>query len=543
MHEHKSLTRRTFLERVGKTGGSTAVYSAMSALGLLAIPRPAAFALNGRGTSKRIVILGAGLAGMCAAYELAKLGYDCHILEARMRSGGRCHTIRRGTVETDTDGHEQTCRFDEGLYLNPGPARIPQHHVTLDYCRELNVPIEMFNNDNQQAYLYKENAGPLSGKRVRMREARADMYGYTSELLAKAVSQSELDQRLTADDKSKLVEYLRAEGNLSPDLFYKGAHTQPYLPMDEFPNDRRGYRVNPGAGDQPGTPDDPFDMSALIQSGFGLYFQFPNELDQQMTMFQIVGGTHNLAKGFERKVGSKITFGAVVQEIRQSPNGVRVVYRETHGNAQEITGDYCICAIPLSVLKGISSDFSPAMQRAIAGVPYMAVGKIGLQFKRRFWEEDDKIFGGMSRTNMPITQIWYPATGFLGRKGVLVGYYNYGPNATAMSGQPHAQREAQALEQGAKIHPQYPKEFENSFSAAWHKTPYTMGGWAGYRGTARRDLYPVLNQPDGRIYLAGEHLSYLTGWMAGALESARKVCHDLHDRASAEARLPAKRNA
>ena len=374
-----------------------------------------------------------------------------------------------------------------------------------------------------------------------MREARADMYGYTSELLAKAVSQSELDQRLTTDDKAKLVEYLRAEGNLSPDLFYRGARSSPYLPTDEFPGDRRGFRTNPGAADQPGKPDDPFDLTALIQSGFGLYFQFPNELDQQMTMFQIVGGTHNLARGFESRVGSKITFGAVVKEIRQRPNGVRVVYHDAHGSPHEISGDYCICAIPLSVLKGIPSDFAPAMQRAIAGVPYMPVGKIGLQFKRRFWEEDDRIFGGISRTNLPITQIWYPPTGFLGRKGVLVGYYNYGPNATAISALPHAQREAKALQQGSKIHPQYPKEFENSFSVAWHKTPYTMGGWAGYRGTARRDLYPVLNQPDGRIYLAGEHLSYLTGWMAGALESARKVCHDLHRRVAAEPSVHAKR--
>jgi monoamine oxidase len=542
MQERVPLSRRSFLEMVGNTGGSAAVYSAMSALGLLAASRPEAFALSGRGNGRRIVILGAGLAGMCAAYELGKQGYDCHILEARMRPGGRCHTIRHGATETDADGHEQTCRFEEGLYLNPGPARIPQHHVTLDYCRELNVPVEIFNNDNQQAYLYHENVGPLSGRRVRMREARADMYGYTSELLAKAVSQTDLDRRLTTDDKAKLVEYLRAEGNLSPDLFYRGARTQTYLPTDEFPIDRRGFRVLPGAGDQPGVPDDPFDLQALIQSGFGLHFQFPNELDQQMTMFQITGGTHNLAKGFERKVGSKITFGAVVQEIRQHPDGVRIVYRDPHGSPQEMTGDYCICAIPLSVLKSIPADFSPGMQHAIGSVPYAPVGKIGLQFKRRFWEEDDRIFGGISRTNMPITQIWYPATGFFGRKGVLVGYYNYGLEATAMSALPHTQREAQALQQGAKIHPQYAKEFENSFSVAWHQTPYSLGGWAAYKEETRRDHYPALNRPDGRVYLAGEHLSYLTGWMAGALESARKVCHEIHDRASREASVPAKRS-
>lgn len=127
------FTRRTFLERVGQVGGATAVYGAMEALGLMpAAATPERFALQGDGRGKKILILGAGMAGICTAYEMGKRGYDCHLLEARQRPGGRCHTIRRGTVEVETTGQKQTCAFDEGLYMNPGPARIPQHHVTLD---------------------------------------------------------------------------------------------------------------------------------------------------------------------------------------------------------------------------------------------------------------------------------------------------------------------------------------------------------------------------------------------------------------------------
>lgn len=521
------LTRRTFLELVGRAGGAGAVYGAMGALGLLetSASARAPFHLTGSGKGRKVLILGAGLAGMNAAYELGKRGYDCKILEARHRSGGRCHTIKRGQIETETDGRTQTCRFDDGLYLNPGPARIPQHHVTLDYCRELNVPVEMFNNVNESAYLYVErpDVGTLSGKRIRMREARADLNGYCAELLAKAIHAHTLDSHLDAEDAEKLVAYLRETGGLNEDLFYKGG-------------DRRGYTTNPGAALTSGVPTVPYDLKAVIEAGFGGFLDFASELDQQATMFQIVGGTHGIAKAFEKRVGHQITFGAAVQEIRQTPTGVTALYKDKAGQHKTATGEFCVCAIPLSVLRSIPSNFAAPVQAAISSVEYARTGKIGLQFQRRFWEEDDRIYSGISHTNLPITQIMYPATGYFGRKGVLVGYYNFEEDAALFGALPPDERTKLALTQGAKIHPQYPREFDNhAFSVAWHKVPYTLGGWAGWDRDGRTAAYETLTRPDGRVYFAGEHMSYLTGWMAGALESARAAVTAIHARASQEA--------
>ena len=143
------------------------------------------------------------------------------------------------------------------------------------------------------------------------------------------------------------------------------------------------------------------------------------------------------------------------------------------------------------------------------------------------------IFGGITRTTLPITQIFYPSTGYLGQKGVLVGCYNFGADAVAYGALPPPERIAHALADGTKIHAQYPAEYENGFSVPWHRVPFTKGGWANWDGTGRRDLYPILSRPDGRIYLAGEHMTYLTGWMAGALESARLVVRAIHARAAA----------
>ena len=419
----------------------------------------------------------------------------------------------------------QTCRFDDGLYLNPGPARIPQHHVTLDYCRELGVAIEPFAQSNESAYYYHENAGALSGKKVRVREVRADLSGYTAELLAKAVSQTELDKTLTVDDKNRLLDFLSSDGSL-------GGAERRY-----GRSDRAGYKIFPGAGDLPGSYDEPYAFHDLLEAGFGRHFAEDYDPNWQSMLFQMKDGNDHLPRAFAQILGKRITYNAVVSEIRQSASGVRAVYKQG-GDTRTIAADYCVCAIPLSVLKDIPADWGPDMARAISGITYAETGKVGLQFKRRFWEEDERIFGGITRTTLPITQIFYPSSGYLGKKGVLVGCYNFGQDAIEYGVLSPKERAARALTEGAKIHPQYPAEFENAWSVAWHRVPFTKGGWANWDGTNRRDLYPILNRPDGRVYLAGEHVSYLGGWMAGALESARLVARAIHTRAASAAPAP-----
>src|SRR5262245_15441853 len=120
-------------------------------------PRASDFNLQGRANGTRVLILGAGIAGLTTAYELEKAGYQCEILEPRDRPGGRNWTVRGGTTAVDIDGVTQTATFADGQYMNAGPGRIPQHHTTLDYCRELGVPIEVFVNANPDAWYYNES--------------------------------------------------------------------------------------------------------------------------------------------------------------------------------------------------------------------------------------------------------------------------------------------------------------------------------------------------------------------------------------------------
>jgi monoamine oxidase len=171
-------TRRDFLRQVGGIGGYRATYLTMQAMGLLdtaAMAEPLALE-KGVAHGTRVVILGAGVAGLSAAYELGKAGYDCTILEARDRVGGRNWSIRRGTRLDMNDGTRQLCEFDPELYWNSGPARIPSaHQAVLGYCKELGVALEVEINTSRGARLY--NPAANGGKPVEMRQAHNDVRG------------------------------------------------------------------------------------------------------------------------------------------------------------------------------------------------------------------------------------------------------------------------------------------------------------------------------------------------------------------------------
>ena len=496
----------------------------MMAMGLLPAAPAYRFAPEGSGNGATVLILGAGLSGMAAAYELNKLGYRCTILEARERAGGRCWSIRKGSVNTETGLGVHSAGFDEGQYFNAGPSRIPHHHgLTLHYCKELKVPIQVYNNVNENAYYFAEGKGPLSNRKVRVREVHNDMRGWMAELLAKGMDGGKIDAGMSKEDTLKVIEYLRAEGGLDIDKLYKASA-------------RRGYIESPGPGDREGKIGEPLTLLAMLQSGLldpDFYNVAEYTYELQGTLFQAVGGMDRIAAAFEREVGSMIRYKAVVSSIKNKEGGVEVVYRDAAGEKQ-VRADLCICTIPLPVLSNIDTNFSSDVSRAIDSVVYMSTGKIGLQFKRRFWEEDEGIYGGITHTNNQLTQIFYPSYDYLSGRGILIGYYNFNEKAIATGNLSYQQREQLALDKGSLIHPQYRQEFETSFSVSWHKTQYNLGGWALYSTEERQSLYKPLLQPDGQVYFAGEHMTYLNAWMAGALESARSVVAALHSRVTGQ---------
>src|ERR1700751_2586166 len=202
--EPLTVRRRDLLSLIGTVAGSAAMYHAMTSLGFASESRyQGPIRLDGDPRGASVLILGAGLAGMTAAIELRKAGYKVQVLEYNSRAGGRNWTLRRGDSFTELGGATQTCAFDDGLYINPGPWRIPYHHrALLDYCKRLNVAIEPFVQLNHNALLHA--SGALGGEPQRIRAIKADFQGEVSEFLAKATAQGRLDEEVSAQDKEML---------------------------------------------------------------------------------------------------------------------------------------------------------------------------------------------------------------------------------------------------------------------------------------------------------------------------------------------------
>lgn len=525
-----SWTRRQFLTRLGLVGGAAPLYHAMGALGLSAIPgaHAAPTLPAGSGKGKRVVIVGAGIAGLTSAYELGKAGYQCTILEATNHIGGRNRTARRGDKLIEVDS-VQTCEFDDdpNLYFNCGPARLSYHHTEImKYCRQFEVQLEPYVNDNRNAFLHSSTA--YGGKPQRAQDVLTDQRGYISELLAKAINKNALDQPLTSEDRDRMLGMLKSFGDLDKDFGYKGST-------------RAGFIDDGILGAGHAKP--PMPLADLLKSDFW-YFktQFSYLWDQSPSMMQPTGGMDMVVKGFLRNIKARIIRNAPVVGIVNGEKDVRVRYKDPSGKGeQEIVADYCINNAPGFLMAGIDHNFSPDYVSALKAIKPGSLFKIAFQAKRRFWEEDYQIYGGISWTDQDILQIWYPPHGINRKKGIVIGAYIFGlgpsPDGVDIgdkwSRMKLGERLKNAIIAGEKIHPGYGQMMEKGLSVAWNKVPHMFGCAFDWEEEDRKTHYVRLQKPEKRHYMVGDQMSYLPGWQEGAIRSAHAVIEDIHKRTTA----------
>ncbi len=342
------------------------------------------------------MVLGAGIAGLAtAATNCARPGTTSRSWRPPRRSAAGTLTLRGGDEITEIGGVTQKAGFRDGTYFNAGPARIAQWMITMDYCRELGVPLEIFVNSNADAYVH------TGGTSVRYRTARADTYGYLGELLAKATDQGALDADLTATDKTNLLDLLREFGQLGEQFTYEGGER----------------RANPG----------PIPSLAEV-----LGYRIPQALfwdlahDQAMPMFQPVGGMDRIVDALVANVGRhRIKTGTPATRITDEGREVVVEYKNG-----SIKADFCVATLP-SAPPGPHPRHPPRptlVQKLGSGFNFSG-SKLGLEYGRRWWELDENIYGGTTETDLDIRTIWYPSHGFHERRGLVVGYYHLLENA------------------------------------------------------------------------------------------------------------------
>jgi monoamine oxidase len=505
-----ALTRRALLENIGSAWGAGAAYLAMETLGL-AVPTPVGaenFALPpASGSGRSVIVLGAGIAGLVAAYELQRAGYRVSVIEARDRIGGRVWTIRGGDRIVQTGRPDQVAAFSQGLYFNAGAARIPTtHRVILGYARRFGVPLEVFVNTNR-------NAGwDFAGKVRPERRLVNDMRGRLAELLAKAIDAHALDQVLSGDELSSVRQLLGPYANVGPDGVYRPAGSS-------------GYSVMPGAYAQAPIPLEPLAWDELLSVSrqSPLPYLFENIWDMQPTMVQPVGGMDRIARAIFREVEGSVKLGTPVTAIRRAGDRVRI----EHGKSMT-EADYCVCTLPAPLLSQIPSDFSAAKKLALKGIPYLQSVKVALE-SPRFWETDDFIYGGVAWTDRLSENVLYPSGGFHQPRGILVGAYVAGwtrpENPEAFANLDFSERFRITRESIEALHPGRSHLLGKEATVAWGQTPWSSGVGVQWKGGPRGKLergarYAELLRPEGPIFFAGEHLSYQGQWQEGAALSA-----------------------
>jgi monoamine oxidase len=185
---------------------------------------------------------------------------------------------------------------------------------------------------------------------------------------------------------------------------------------------------------------------------------------------------------------------------------------------------------PPLLSKLLDSSFPERFQTALTKITMVPAFKFGWQARRRFWEEENEIYGGISWTRHIISQLWYPSHGFHAPKGVLTGAYTYGKDAAILGAMSHQERSAIALKGGEKLHPgTFERNVERGLSIAWQNMPNQAGGWAYYRHQNTNPEYLEIAKPQGRLILAGDYLSFLPGWMEGAIRSSELAVKRITD--------------
>jgi monoamine oxidase len=452
------------------------------------------------GASKRVIIIGGGVAGLVAAFELKRQGHDPLVLEAQNRVGGRVRTIRD---------------FAPGLYAEAGAMRIPRvHDLTLAYCDLFGLELRPFVMGNPNTLVY------INGQRMTVAEADESPEKLPFDLAdhEKGKTWTQLWNEATSEFRQRYEE--GGVGSLDSLL----------MEFDQFST--REFLVTRGFSEG---AIELYGVMSFRESNMNaaVVEQLREIVGRSFEdMQEIVGGLDLLPRAFYENLKPNVRFGAEVTAVEQTPDSVTVHYRGPAGRTS-VTGDYAICAIPFSVLRDIeilNTPFSREKQKAIRELNYNASTKVLFQTRHRFWEWEDDIVGGTTVTDLPIRRICYPSfSNPDDERGTLLASYTWGQDALRWGAMDAESMIEQALEDVAQIHPSITKEFEVGAVQDWYGDPFARGAFALFEPEQQTRLQPSIVAPEGRIHFAGEHTSLYHAWIQGALESGIRAAKEIHE--------------
>ena len=476
------IHRREFLRLAGLAAGGLCLPSELGwALPQNLAPR--------QGNARRVAILGAGLAGLAAGWELKNAGHDVTILEAQLHPGGRVHTIREG--------------LSEDMYAEAGAGRIPNtHNVTLEWVRHFGLELEPFSPKELS------EVALLKGKRVKT-------------LVGKPVDMSQVPLELTPEERriglSNLDEHYYGEVMRKIGGEIREAWPQEMARLADI--SMRDFLRQQGA-----SPD------AIHYLTFG--FEDDAALDAIRDFFnhhteslsKIKGGNDQLPRAFAAKLSEVIRYGCAVEHIERGEGRVRVTYRRA-GLLDHVEAEAVICTIPYGVLRhiAVTPEWTPAKRKVIDSLYYGPVVRATYQVSRPYWEEEGLNGFGTSDKGF---EVWHPTYGKPGRRGLLQAYV-YEDYAHRLDQLNEGDRFERMIGDMDEVHPGLRQYLETVVIKSWANDPLQKGAYTVYL-PGQQEWYGEICKREGRVWFAGEHASPLPGWMQGAIMSGIKAAQEIN---------------
>jgi monoamine oxidase len=459
--------------------------------------------------------VGAGIAGLVAATLLREAGHNVRILEASDRVGGRVKTFR----EEFTGGH----------YAEAGAMRMPGHHQLLQkYIAKLGLEQRPFLNvDVDPATLDDDRPAPRNNEYLYLNGIRLRRHEYVQQKLAA------FGYQLAEYEAAKTAEELLAAA---------------YAPLRDFihADQERNWPIVVSRFDEYSVRRFFKEQTLLSESAIELVGLITNLESRMMTSFiqsfieaaninadvrytEIVGGSDLIPKAFLPGLEDCIEFGARVIGIDAS-NGGKGIRIHVH-EREPVEGENVIVTLPFSSLRFVHMEpnLSHPKTKAIRELHYDAATKVLLEFNRRFWEEDDDIYGGGTVTDLPNRFIYYPHPGPKDG-GVVLASYTWAEDAQRWDSLLPATRYEYALHGLKRIHGDRIEEhFVGGATQSWADDPFALGEAAIFAPGQLSLLQACISEPEGNLHFAGEHTSIKHAWIEGAIESGIRTALEVND--------------
>lgn len=451
---------------------------------------------------KRVIVAGAGISGLAAAYELVRAGHDVTVLEARNRTGGRIWTWREA--------------FADGLYAEAGAAHLAEHHTLgRSYAAHLGLVPQPVPAETGEALL------AMNARKVTF----ADLN----------VKGNEPPFALPAPEAGKTLLQLWREATHSVRaiLDREGEHSGWRTIASTYEN-RTLHEFLEQAG-----------WSAEAIRVFALASQRPVRLDFpavgelrdlvghfKSQLLEIPGGMDRLTVGLEQRLGGRVRFGAVVTGVQITKDEASVMWTTRTGWDAVGHADYVVLALPAPALLrlNISPALSRGKERALRALHYPAAVTVAAQFQFRFWQDAPySIRGGVTCTDKLSRRIHYPTAEPAGTsRGVLRTVHAFQRDTGLWTMMDPDLRVRQFSFDVAAIHDAPDSALEHGVSHDWGGDVYAGGHSAMFTPASEVRAFTDLAQPEHRLVLAGEHTSPWHGTVEGAIEAGLRAALHIH---------------